>query len=118
MRTSVWVDLNAFEKYVKMNSRPMIPMGTHSHFIELLAVSNAFGGEAGELQNVVKKLVRDGVSAELYGKFVLEAGDCLHYLTRMVNSLGYTITEIQQANIDKLDARAREQKFTIPHIKG
>lgn len=95
----------------------MVPMGTHPRFIELLAVSNAFGGEAGELQNIVKKLLRDGASTELYGKFVFEAGDCLHYLTRLVNSLGYTLAEIQQANIDKLEARAKERDFTLPHIR-
>lgn len=95
-----------FETFVATSSRPMIPKGTRPYFVkEMLPVSNALGGEIGELQNIVKKIIRDGESKDLNQKFVLEAGDALHYLTRLVNCYGFTMEYIQNCNIAKLEAR-------------
>lgn len=98
-------ELTEFEEYVALRSRPMIPHVTDPVSLELLAVSNALGGEVGELQNIVKKLLRDGESLDLAHKFLLEAGDVLHYLTRLINARGYSVKEVQDANIDKLETR-------------
>jgi NTP pyrophosphatase (non-canonical NTP hydrolase) len=98
--------MTEFEDYVITNSRPMVPMGTRNYLVaEMLPVSNALGGEVGELQNVVKKIIRDGESGDLTQEFILEAGDVLHYLTRLVLNYGFTMEYIQERNIEKLDSR-------------
>lgn len=103
----------AYEDHVARLTTPMFQLnGNTLHNIEFVAYANAFGGEAGELQNVVKKMVKQDA---LYGDsfydsdlpimFLYEAGDALWYLTKLIMLAGYSLEEVMQANIEKLDAR-------------
>lgn len=112
------ITLQAFKDYVCYHRRPMVPSASALPYnknvhIEALGISNAFGGEAGELQNIVKKLIKnEGIfsgSDDLHEKFVLEAGDALHYLVSLITLLGYSVEQVMAENITKLDAR-REQE--------
>ena len=100
----------AYEDHVERLTAPMYKLNNNLSFnIDLLSFSNAFGGEAGELQNIVKKIVKKDAAftpgSDLRDKFLLEAGDALWYLTKIVMLMGYSLEEVMQANIEKLDAR-------------
>ena len=101
-------EISSFELYVSQESKPLTSGDITVVELEFLAASNAFGGEAGELQNIVKKIMRAGLYGAddpLWKEFALEAGDVLHYLVRLINSGGFFLSEIQALNIAKLEAR-------------
>ena len=65
-------------------------------------------GEAGEVADKVKKVLRDneGVFTDEKKKEIMkEAMDCLWYLAALANDLGYTLEEGAQMNLDKLASR-------------
>ena len=64
-------------------------------------------GEAGELANKYKKMLRNETSPYTQREVLMdEAGDVAWYLVRVLNELSYTFEEAAQFNIDKLAARA------------
>lgn len=70
---------------------------------ELFIMSVGIGGEAGEVQELLKKHVRDG--REIRDDLRLELGDVLHYLTRIAAQFGMTLGEIMLANREKIERR-------------
>lgn len=83
--------------------------------IELLAVAYdglGVGGEAGEVQDKIKKIIRDdgGVITEEHKEAIKgEIGDTLWYLTSMCQNLGFTLEDVANHNIEKLkDRHARK----------
>ncbi len=73
---------------------------------ELMAVWEAIGltGEAGEVANHIKKGVfhRHGIDLS---KLSTEIGDVLWYAAALCTTLGLDMSEVMQANIDKLKVR-------------
>lgn len=72
-------------------------------------------GEAGEIANKVKKIVRDDngiLTEERRLDLLKEAGDTLWYLALVVDELGGKLADIGQANIDKLADRAERGVLT------
>jgi NTP pyrophosphatase (non-canonical NTP hydrolase) len=73
----------------------------------------ALTGEAGELANVVKKLVRQSdslapvavVDDEERAKLGEELGDVLWYVGALATELGFTLEEVAKANLTKLAER-------------
>lgn len=69
----------------------------------------ALCGEAGELANEYKKIMRDGrsgsYSPEERERMLLEAGDVLWYLTAVAKDLGSSLEEIAEKNMTKLSMR-------------
>ena len=64
-------------------------------------------GEAGEVSNKVKKLLRDGDSPEKRKAIQKEVGDCLWYVARILDELGgFSMGEAAQQNIENLKGRA------------
>ena len=66
-------------------------------------------GEAGEVADKVKKVIRDNngiMDEEKRGLLMLEVGDVLWYVSQLAFELGYSLEEIAQANIAKLAARS------------
>jgi NTP pyrophosphatase (non-canonical NTP hydrolase) len=70
---------------------------------ELFIMSVGLGGEAGEVQELLKKHVRDG--REIVADLRLELGDVLHYLTRIASQFGMTLEDIMLANRSKIEHR-------------
>lgn len=66
-------------------------------------------GEAGEVAEKVKKMIRDfdgePVSHSQRESIALELGDVLWYLTDIASNMGYTLAEIADKNISKLSSR-------------
>lgn len=65
-------------------------------------------GEAGEVSDKVKKVLRDNngeFSAERREEIAKEMGDVLWYLANLADDLGYDLSLIAYMNIDKLSSR-------------
>lgn len=83
---------------------------------ELKIVYPALGlnGEAGEVAEKVKKVLRgdsEGFTDDKCREIAKELGDCLWYVSVLANSIGYTLQEIAEMNINKL--RSRQQRGRI-----
>lgn len=71
-------------------------------------------GEAGEVANKAKKLIRDGATEELQQKLLDiadELGDVLWYVAAMAQACDVSLEHIAKANLHKLADRARRGKL-------
>lgn len=68
----------------------------------------AICGEAGELADKVKKVIRDK-NGQFYiadlSAIALELGDILWYVANLAKVLGYDLSDIAQMNIEKINGR-------------
>jgi NTP pyrophosphatase (non-canonical NTP hydrolase) len=63
-------------------------------------------GEAGEVADKVKKIIRDGRNdAEYYNQIAKELGDVLWYCAVLADDLGYSLQQIAEMNVYKLQSR-------------
>ena len=65
-------------------------------------------GEAGEVADKVKKIIRDNngeMSKEKAVELAKEAGDVLWYIATLAHDIGFTLEEIGQMNYEKLHSR-------------
>lgn len=77
---------------------------------ELFIISLGLGGEAGEVQEVIKKCIRDdNYAGELSSKrelaLIRELGDVLHYWCRVCQYFDLDPYDIMKENVDKLKER-------------
>ena len=83
------------------------PCGTT---IEALSyVTMGLCGEAGEIANKVKKILRDDGGAITQGKkreLADELSDCMWYMSQLASELGFSLEELAESNIAKLRDRA------------
>ncbi len=76
--------------------------------LQLSYVISGINGEAGEIADIFKKVMRDdrGMfsqrSAELMRK---EVGDTIWYLSELCSVMGWTLAEVMHDNIEKLEDR-------------
>ena len=71
-------------------------------------------GEAGEVANKMKKVMRDDngvVSDEKKEEVKKELGDVLWYMAQLATELGLSLDEVAQANIEKLYSRLERGKI-------
>lgn len=68
-------------------------------------------GEAGEVAEKLKKIIRDGtgLGTEQRAALVKELGDVLWYLAACCHELGVSMDDIAQHNIEKLHDRAQRK---------
>jgi NTP pyrophosphatase (non-canonical NTP hydrolase) len=72
-------------------------------------------GEAGEVADKLKKVVRDHngeITPEIRELVKGELGDVLWYVSQLARELDFTLEEIAQGNIDKLASRQKRQKLS------
>jgi NTP pyrophosphatase (non-canonical NTP hydrolase) len=72
----------------------------NTQLVKCMSYALGLTGEAGEVANKVKKWHRD--SEVDVQSIIRELGDCLWYITRMANTLGYTIDSVAVMNQTKL----------------
>jgi NTP pyrophosphatase (non-canonical NTP hydrolase) len=71
-------------------------------------------GEAGEVANKVKKIIRDGSNSKdekLVSEIKAEIGDCLWYIAVLADDFDIKLSDIASANLEKL--ATRKSKGTI-----
>lgn len=77
-------------------------------FLKVMYCSLGLAGEAGEVANNAKKVVRDDgreITPERRAKLLDEAGDTLWYVANLARELGMPLEALAQRNLDKLQAR-------------
>jgi len=95
-----------FEEYQKKALSTVLSTG--DEFKDLLHWVLGITGEAGEVAEKVKKIIRDKnsvVTEDDKKELAKELGDVLWYLAVFANDLGVSMDEIAQTNLDKLASR-------------
>ena len=75
-------------------------------------------GEAGEVANKVKKIIRDGSNKNddnLVSEIKSEIGDCLWYIAVLANDFDIKLSDIASTNLEKL---ANRKKNNTIHGSG
>lgn len=97
-----------FKKYQEAARQTRIVAGDNPLVYSTLGLT----GEAGELANKVKKILRNDANRdELVAGIKEEMGDVLWYLSSMADDLGVTLEDIAQINLDKLQSRYARGKI-------
>ena len=68
-------------------------------------------GEAGEVANKVKKIIRDGTNKNnenLVQEISAEIGDCLWYISVLADDIGVKLSDIANGNLEKLENRKKK----------
>ena len=93
------LDLNSYQKAAE---RTAIYSTKHAILYPALGLA----GEAGEVANKVKKMMRDGEFDKEGVK--QELGDCLWYIAAMCRDLNVSMADLAMANLEKLlDRKSR-----------
>lgn len=110
-------DIEAFEYYNDMTID--ISMTEYSEFAEQTAIypeeaqivypALGLAGEAGEVANKVKKMIRDDRLDR--DAIASELGDCLWYIALFCRDLNVDMASVARKNLDKLSMR--KQKGTL-----
>ena len=110
-------DIEAFEYYNDMTID--ISMTEYSEFAEKTAIypeeaqivypALGLAGEAGEVANKVKKMIRDDRLDR--DAIASELGDCLWYIAQLCRDLNVDMASVARKNLDKLSMR--KQKGTL-----
>lgn len=96
------------EEYQKQALTTVI--ASDNEFRDLLHWVLGINGEAGEIAEKIKKIIRDKdgiVSDEDRAELAKEVGDVLWYLAVFAHHLGVPFDEIAQKNLDKLQSRKK-----------
>ena len=83
-------------------------ISSDNEFRDLLHWVLGINGEAGEIAEKVKKIIRDKqgkVSQEDKAELAKEVGDVLWYLAVFAHHLGVPLEEVAQQNLTKLQSR-------------
>ena len=71
-------------------------------------------GEAGEVANKVKKMIRDDhgkITNERREELKAEIGDVMWYIAQLSTELGLKLSDIAKYNLEKLAKRKKEDKL-------
>lgn len=99
------------DDYQKKALSTNINQGTHLFFDRMFGLV----GEAGEMANKTKKWIRDDkadwqkLDKE---KMAGELGDVLWYVATLAETLGYTLEEVGQGNLAKLQDRKKRGELS------
>lgn len=100
------ITLDTFQRVATpVKPEPKLPTTTM-----LIYQSNALAGEVGEVANITKKMMRDGMSQQLDRELLGECGDVLFYLARLLHHHDYSLSEAAAACLRKLEEAAAEME--------
>ena len=71
-------------------------------------------GEAGECSDKVKKVIRDNngeFTDDRKREIAKEIGDVLWYCAALAHDIGYTLNEVGEMNVEKLNSRKKRNKI-------
>ena len=94
-----------FEEYQKLSRKTALYPNAGSNFVY---PTLGLAGEAGEVAEKIKKVIRDKnsvVSEETKIEIAKELGDVLWYATQIATELGLSLDSIADSNIKKLYSR-------------
>ncbi len=97
-----------FDEYQKLAARTALFAKPDAHY-KLMYLSMGLAGEAGEVIEKVKKLIRPAevvVSEEKRNDLKKEMGDVLWYLSQLALQLEVSLDALAKENIEKLKDRA------------
>lgn len=79
----------------------------YEHDGEIPFLALGLCGEAGEVADKVKKVLRDkgGNYNEVHHSLALELGDCLWYIANLASAIGYSLSDIACMNNEKVKDR-------------
>jgi NTP pyrophosphatase (non-canonical NTP hydrolase) len=97
--------VNFNEYQYKANQTALYPDAGRGSLAALSYVSLGLAGEAGEIANKIKKLLRDGDTPEKRKAISKEIGDCQWYLSQLCTELDTPLDYVASQNIDKLADR-------------
>ena len=120
------IDCDEIFGHDEMTLDEYLSRATEFAFYEGSLVYPALGlaGEAGETCEKIKKLVRDDgidftlddlseeIEPEKARALALELGDCLWYIANIANDIGYSLEEIADMNLTKLQDRQHRNKLS------
>ena len=93
-----------FKEYQDQAKKTAVYKAEDAYIYLVLGVA----GEAGEVAEKVKKIIRDNdskLTKENKYEIVKELGDVLWYLASLSDILGYTLEEVAEINLKKLKSR-------------
>jgi NTP pyrophosphatase (non-canonical NTP hydrolase) len=97
--------MNTFNTYQERTTKmAMVAEDDKRLLIYIMGLS----GETGEVSEKFKKMYRDAdgkMSLEFKEDVKKELGDVLWYVSSIAHELGFTLEEVAQANIDKIESR-------------
>lgn len=106
------MDFDEYQKAIQITDLGTGP--EHGISPSWLYYSLGIAGETGELMEKIKKHFRDDygkMTPERLEEIKKELGDILWYQTRLADYFGITMTEVAQANLDKLYDRLERNKL-------
>lgn len=113
-----------FEEYVKECSKDLTyGSAKNGNVQELSYIGLGIGGEAGELVDQIKKIVKFApvdnslsIDDEMRQKLKLELGDVLWYIGQLCRYCDFNLSDILQDNLNKLELRRSEaSERTAPY---
>ena len=102
------------EKELTLNQYQKMALETAIYPQPIIYPTLGLTGEAGEVSDKVKKVLRDNNSIFTEDKkteIAKEVGDVLWYCATLSHDIGYTLEEIAQMNYDKLRSRQLRGKL-------
>lgn len=103
-----------FNDYQEAASRTAKHSVDARHTLTVLALG--LSGESGEVAEHIKKYIGHGHSLNMF-KVAKELGDVLWYVAMLASYLGYTLEDIAEMNIEKLQQRYPEG-FSVEASRG
>lgn len=93
--------MSLFDDYADMTRRTAVyPIGRELEYLTI-----GLAGEAGEVANKVKKIIRGDPYNSCDGEIAKEIGDVLWYADRLCSYLGTSLEQVMRENMKKLEGR-------------
>ena len=107
------MEFNEYEEKALQTAVYHLATKDESPITGIMYTALGLNGEAGEVAELIKKMVRDGTALEdSRGKIAQELGDVLWYITNLGLEIGVSLETIAKANLHKLNKRKKAGTLT------